>query len=67
MPKGHAYVEFATEEEASKALVATDGAVISVAISNPPARSTEGGQASSSGQGGRPPARGAPTVPQTTV
>ncbi|BHF77931.1 Squamous cell carcinoma antigen recognized by T-cells 3 [Sparganum proliferum] len=41
MPKGHAYVEFATEEEASRALTATDGLTvgnkqISVAISNPP-------------------------------
>ncbi|KAL7056596.1 hypothetical protein AAHC03_021036 [Spirometra sp. Aus1] len=45
MPKGHAYVEFATEEEASRALTATDGLTvgnkqISVAISNPP-RKTE--------------------------
>lgn len=42
-PKGHAYVEFSTEEEASRALIVTDGALlgskaISVAISNPPPR-----------------------------
>ncbi|KAM3183276.1 hypothetical protein ACTXT7_010667 [Hymenolepis weldensis] len=47
-PKGHAYVEFATEEEASRALTATDGAQlgsksISVAISNPPPRPSGGG------------------------
>ncbi|VUZ52517.1 unnamed protein product [Hymenolepis diminuta] len=45
--KGHAYVEFATEEEASRALTATDGAQIgsksiSVAISNPPPRPSGG-------------------------
>ncbi|VDD83521.1 unnamed protein product [Mesocestoides corti] len=45
VPKGLAYVEFATEDEASRALVATDGVVIgskaiSVAISNPPQRSS---------------------------
>lgn len=45
VPKGNAYVEFATEEDASKALVATDGVTfggefpIEVAISNPPPRS----------------------------
>nr|CDS27729.1 squamous cell carcinoma antigen [Hymenolepis microstoma] len=48
VPKGHAYVEFATEEEASRALTATDGAqigskAISVAISNPPPRSNGSG------------------------
>ncbi|KAA0188725.1 Squamous cell carcinoma antigen recognized by T-cells 3, partial [Fasciolopsis buskii] len=42
-PKGHAYVEFATAEDASRALVATDGLLvgtkqISVMISNPPIR-----------------------------
>ncbi|VDN40918.1 unnamed protein product [Dibothriocephalus latus] len=41
MPKGNAYIEFATEEEASRALTATDGLTvgdkqISVAISCPP-------------------------------
>ncbi|VDO06287.1 unnamed protein product [Rodentolepis nana] len=48
VPKGHAYVEFATEEEASRALTATDGAqigskAISVAISNPPPRPSGSG------------------------
>lgn len=48
-PKGHAYVEFATEEEASRALTATDGAqlgskAISVAISNPPPRQQQQSQ-----------------------
>ncbi|TPP66366.1 Squamous cell carcinoma antigen recognized by T-cells 3 [Fasciola gigantica] len=42
-PKGHAYVEFATANEASRALIATDGLLvgskeIAVAISNPPVR-----------------------------
>ncbi|KAL5102982.1 Squamou cell carcinoma antigen recognized by T-cell 3 [Taenia crassiceps] len=55
MPKGHAYVEFATEEEASRALVATDGVVfgskaISVAISNPPPRSAAPTARSTHGQ-----------------
>ncbi|VDK23041.1 unnamed protein product [Taenia asiatica] len=55
VPKGHAYVEFATEEEASRALVATDGVVfgskaISVAISNPPPRSAAPTARSAHGQ-----------------
>ncbi|CDS41644.1 squamous cell carcinoma antigen [Echinococcus multilocularis] len=55
VPKGHAYVEFATEEEASRALVATDGVVfgskaISVAISNPPPRSAASTVCSTHGQ-----------------
>lgn len=55
VPKGHAYVEFATEEEASRALVATDGVVfgskaISVAISNPPPRSAAPTARSTHGQ-----------------
>ncbi|VEL36467.1 unnamed protein product [Protopolystoma xenopodis] len=42
-PKGHAYIEFLTPDEASRALVATDGllvgdSMLSVAISNPPPR-----------------------------
>lgn len=54
VPKGHAYVEFETEDEASRALVATDGVVfgskaISVAISNPPTRSSNSSTHSSSG------------------
>ncbi|KAM7534460.1 hypothetical protein Aperf_G00000111755 [Anoplocephala perfoliata] len=54
-PKGHAYVEFSTEEEASRALIASDGALlgskaISVAISNPPSRPS----------GGQPPSRPQP-------
>ncbi|CAL8071274.1 unnamed protein product [Calicophoron daubneyi] len=43
-PKGHAYVEFTNADDASRALVATDGILvgnkqISVAISNPPVHS----------------------------
>uniref|UniRef100_A0A183A2M9 RRM domain-containing protein n=1 Tax=Echinostoma caproni TaxID=27848 RepID=A0A183A2M9_9TREM len=43
VPKGHAYVEFSNADEASRALIATDGLMvgsknISVAISNPPVR-----------------------------
>ncbi|KAL5970650.1 Squamou cell carcinoma antigen recognized by T-cell 3 [Taenia solium] len=58
VPKGHAYVEFATEEEASRALVATDGVVfgskaISVAISNPPPRSAAPTARSTHGQAKR--------------
>ncbi|KAF8567204.1 hypothetical protein P879_07258 [Paragonimus westermani] len=42
-PKGHAYVEFSNANEASRALIATDGLLlqskrIAVAISNPPIR-----------------------------
>ncbi|KAA3676950.1 squamous cell carcinoma antigen recognized by T-cells 3 [Paragonimus westermani] len=42
-PKGHAYVEFSNANEASRALIATDGLLlqskrIAVAISNPPVR-----------------------------
>ncbi|KAF6768218.1 hypothetical protein AHF37_07981 [Paragonimus kellicotti] len=42
-PKGHAYVEFSDANEASRALIATDGLLlqskrIAVAISNPPVR-----------------------------
>ena len=45
--KGMAYVEFATEEQAKKAMLQTDGAVvgenkIEVAISNTPARKADG-------------------------
>ncbi|VDL99314.1 unnamed protein product [Schistocephalus solidus] len=60
MPKGHAYVEFATEEEASRALTATDGLTvgnkqISVAISNPPRKEephAAGGPPHFGGKGG---------------
>ncbi|CAH8589665.1 unnamed protein product [Heterobilharzia americana] len=43
VPKGHAYIEFSNANDASKALVATDGLkfgskLISVAISEPPVR-----------------------------
>ncbi|OON14007.1 hypothetical protein X801_10215 [Opisthorchis viverrini] len=46
-PKGHAYVEFANADQASRALVATDGLLvgsknIAVAISNPPVRNPTG-------------------------
>ncbi|KAF7232693.1 hypothetical protein EG68_08972 [Paragonimus skrjabini miyazakii] len=42
-PKGHAYIEFSNANEASRALIATDGLLlqskrIAVAISNPPVR-----------------------------
>lgn len=46
-PKGHAYIEFKTADDASRALVHTDniefhGRKLSVAISNPPVRGSEG-------------------------
>ncbi|VDM34110.1 unnamed protein product [Hydatigera taeniaeformis] len=69
VPKGHAYVEFAREEEASRALVATDGVVfgskaISVAISNPPPRSAVPSMRSSSASNqGAPRRKSAPLNP----
>lgn len=49
VPKGHAYIEFTNADDASKALVATNGLefrnkILSVSISEPPVRDGSGPQ-----------------------